>query len=67
MLSNDEKRICDFCKFTNDVNMEDAEKNGFNCINCGRCLVEKNDDCDDDMTEQEKISEVIRRISKDKN
>jgi transcription initiation factor IIE alpha subunit len=43
------------------VDIEDVRKNGAYCQNCGKCLHEKDNDfsSSEDMTEQEKISEVI--------
>lgn len=53
--------FCNFCRFSSHVDVEDVRKNGAYCQNCGKCLHEKDNDfsSSEDMTEQEKISEVI--------
>ncbi len=56
--------FCYFCRYTSHVDVEDIKKNGANCQNCGKCLHEKDDEPDNTLTEQEKISEVIWRNKK---
>lgn len=56
--------FCHFCRYSSHVDIEDVRKNGAYCQNCGKCLHEKDDEPDNALTEQEKISEVIWRNKK---
>jgi len=59
--------FCRYCRYTSTIDIPMAEKDGYNCKNCGRCLREKEFvgfDKQDEPTEQERLSDMIWEIKK---
>lgn len=61
--------FCRYCQYNNHVDTDEVNKDKVFCKNCGRVIHENTqdgfDDSSSDLTEQERLSDVIRKRNKD--